>query len=74
MGNLFDGVQIHGYVSAFNKMHLSLSILARPAPTLAWIRLVFELQGWDIKARMVSCLCEVDHREGMDWEGLDYGP
>jgi hypothetical protein len=55
-------------------MHLSLSILARPAPTLAWIRLVFELQGWDIKARMVSCLCEVDHREGMDWEGLDYGP
>jgi hypothetical protein len=45
VSNFSDGVQIHEYVSAFNKMHLSLGILARPAPTLAWIGLVFELQG-----------------------------
>ena len=36
-GNLFDGVQIHGYASAFNEMHLSVRSLARPTPTLAWI-------------------------------------
>jgi hypothetical protein len=46
VSNLFDGVQIHGYVSAFNEMHLPLRILARPTPTLARIGVVFELQGW----------------------------
>jgi hypothetical protein len=63
-------------------MHLSLSILARPAPTLAWIRVVFELQGWNYKAwnykagikAGLAKVCEVDHWAGMDWEGLDYGP
>jgi hypothetical protein len=51
MGHFDDGVQVHGYANAFNEMQLPVRSLARPTPTLPWIRLVFELQG--------SCGCAI---------------
>src|SRR5258708_34935504 len=45
-GDFPDCGQIPGYASAFKEMQLPLRIPARPAPTLAWIGLVLELQGW----------------------------
>src|ERR1700722_12408512 len=46
--NLGDGVQIHGYVRAFNAIRPPIRSPARPTPTMPWIGLVLELQGWGL--------------------------